>query len=101
MSNDASKSRFTVAGGGISEDARKAMSSAIDAFSGWRDDIARQSEQNTKVVFDQMATAAKAFGWPVEFVEITRQQMQNASRMQVQFMDQAMDVWEKQLKKSR
>jgi hypothetical protein len=98
MSNESSKSRFTVAGGGVSEDARRAMNNAIDAFSGWRDDIAQQSERNSKIVFDQMASAAKAFGWPAEFVDMTRQQMQNASRMQLQFMDQFMDVWEKQLK---
>jgi hypothetical protein len=98
MSNESSKSRFTVAGGSVGEDARKAMNAAIDAFSGWRDDIAQQSEKNSKAVFDQMASAAKAFGWPAEFVDMTRQQMQNASRMQIQFMDQVMDVWEKQLK---
>lgn len=98
MSNESSKSRFTVAGGGVSEDARKSMNAAIDAFTGWRDDIAQQSERNSKAVFDQMASAAKAFGWPAEFVDMTRQQMQNASRMQLQFMDQVMDLWEKQLK---
>jgi hypothetical protein len=98
MANEQAKSRFTVAGAGVSEDARKAMNAAIDAFSGWRDEFAQSSEKNSTVVFDKMATAAKAFGWPSEFVDMTRQQMQNTSKMQIQFMDQVMDIWEQQVK---
>lgn len=81
-----------------SEEARKSMNAAIDAFSNWRDEIATHSEKNSKAVFDQMASAAKAVGWPSEFVEMTRTQMQNASKMQLQFMDQVMDIWENQMK---
>ena len=82
-----SKSKFS------SDEARKTMDGAINAFSNWRDEIATQSEKNSKAVFDQMAAAAKAVGWPSEFVEMTRSQMQNASKMQLQFMDQVMDIW--------
>lgn len=98
MTNEFPKSRFSVAGLGISEDARKTMNAAIDAFSDWREDMAESSEKNSKAVFDQMATAAKAFGWPAEFVEMSRQHMQTASKMQVQMMDLVMDVWVQQLK---
>ncbi len=87
-----SKSKFS------SDEARKSMDAAINAFSNWRDEIATQSEKNSKAVFDQMAAAAKAVGWPSEFVEMTRSQMQNASKMQLQFMDQVMDIWENQMK---
>lgn len=98
MSNDQSRPRFTVAGGAVSEEARKTMNAAIDAFSNWRDEVAQNSEKTSNAVFDQMSKAAKAFGWPSEFVDMTRQQMQNTSKMQVQFMDQVMDIWEQQVK---
>jgi hypothetical protein len=91
------KSPFSVAGN-VSEDARKTMNSAIDAFSNWRDEFAQHSEKNSKAVFDQMAAAAKSFGWPTEFVDMTRNQMQSASKMQLQFMDQVMDIWTNQMK---
>ncbi len=97
MSNHTSRNRFSVASN-VTEEARKAMNTAIDSFSTWRDEFATQSEKNSKAVFDQMATAAKSFGWPAEFVEMTRQQMMSASKMQLQFMDQVMDIWEQQLK---
>ena len=100
MTNEFPRSRFSVAGMGISDDARKTMNAAIDAFSDWREELAESSEKNGNAVFDQMAAAAKAFGWPSEFVDLTRQQMQNASKMQLQLMDQVMEVWEQQLKNS-
>ena len=37
-------------------------------------------------------------GWPDEVVNATRQQLQNASRMQLQMMDQVMDAWKGQLR---
>jgi hypothetical protein len=37
-------------------------------------------------------------GWPAELVDMTRQQMQQASRMQIQVLDQVMDAWEQQVK---
>ncbi len=98
MSNEQIKPRFSVAGSGVSDDARKTMNAAIDAFTNWRNEFAQNSERNGNAVFDKMGQAAKAFGWPSEFVDMTRQQMQSASKMQLQFMDQVMDVWEKQLK---
>ena len=42
--------------------------------------------------------AAKSLGWPTDFVELSRKQMQSASKMQLQAVDQVMDVWEKQIK---
>ena len=84
--------------GALNEDARKAVGSAFDAMSTWRNDMAKMSERNSEAVFDKMSSAAKAIGWPSEFVDMSRQQMQNATKMQVQFMDQVMETWEQQLK---
>jgi hypothetical protein len=85
-------------GAGLSEEARKAMNSAFDALSDWRGDIQTTAERNGAVVFERMSTAAKAMGWPAEFVDVARQQMQQSSKLQLQMMDQIMDVWEQQMK---
>jgi hypothetical protein len=83
---------------GLPEEAQKALTGAFDAMTGWREEIASAAERNSSTVFDQMGTAAKAMGWPAEFVDMTRQQMQQGSKMQMQMMDQVMDVWEQQIK---
>lgn len=83
---------------GMSEDTRKAMTAAFDALSNWRAEIASASEKYGNAVFDKMGAAAKSLGWPAEYIDLTREQIQQASKMQVQMMDQVMDVWEQQLK---
>ncbi|HVZ03282.1 hypothetical protein [Hyphomicrobium sp.] len=82
----------------LGEDARKAVLQAFDAMSNWRSDLADMTEKNSDAVFDKMSEAAKALGWPTDFVELSRKQMQNASKLQLQAVDQVMDVWEKQVK---
>lgn len=82
----------------LNDDARKAMTGAFESMTHWRDEINQMTESNSDTVFKQMSSAAKAMGWPTEFVDMSRQQMQNASKMQVQFMDQVMETWEQQLK---
>ena len=82
----------------LGEDSRKAVIQAFDAMSNWRSELAEISEKNSDAVFDKMSEAAKALGWPTDFVELSRKQMQNASRMQLQAVDQVMGVWEKQAK---
>ena len=85
-------------GAGLSDETRKAMNSAFDAMSDWRNDLSTITDKNSTAVFDKMGAAAKAMGWPSDFVDMTRQQMQSASKMQMQMMDQLMDVWEQQMK---
>jgi hypothetical protein len=89
---------FSAFGPGVSDDAKAAMTAAFDAMSNWRADMAATQDRNTSVVFDKMAAAAKAVGWPAEFVDMTKSQMQQASKMQMQMVDQVMDVWEQQIK---
>ncbi len=83
---------------GLSEEARKSMNAAFDALSDWRNELTAVTERNTSKVFDRMSAAAKAVGWPAQFVDQTRSQMQAASKMQLQMIDQVMDVWEQQMK---
>ena len=85
-------------GAGLSDETRKAMNGAFDALSDWRNDISTVADKNSTVVFDKMGSAAKAMGWPNDFVDMTRQQMQSATKLQLQMMDQMMDVWEQQMK---
>ncbi len=82
----------------LGEDTRKAVAQAFDAMSNWRSELAELGEKNSNAVFDKMAEAAKSLGWPTDFVELSRKQMQNASKLQLQAVDQVMDVWEKQVK---
>ncbi|MFT3733237.1 MAG: hypothetical protein QM780_17770 [Hyphomicrobium sp.] len=82
----------------LGEDAKKAVVQAFDAMSNWRAELAELGEKNSNAVFDKMAEAAKSLGWPTDFVELSRKQMQSASKLQLQAVDQVMDVWEKQVK---
>jgi hypothetical protein len=85
-------------GAGLSEESRKAMNAAFESLSKWRNDIADVADRNSVLVFDRMATAAKAMGWPSDLVDMTRRQMQQTTKMQLQMMDQVMDMWEQQMK---
>lgn len=82
----------------LGEDAKKAVVQAFEAMSNWRAELAELGEKNSNAVFDKMAEAAKSLGWPTDFVELSRRQMQSASKLQLQAVDQVMDVWEKQVK---
>jgi hypothetical protein len=81
----------------LSEEAREAAKAAFEALEQWRDDMAAANERYSSTVFDQMAKAAKAMGWPSEIIEQTRKQMQNASQMQLQMMDRVMEAWSEQI----
>jgi len=82
----------------LGEDTRKAVIQAFDAMSNWRAELGEMSEKNSNAVFDKMSEAAKSLGWPTDFVELSRKHMLNASKMQLQVVDQVMDLWEKQIK---
>lgn len=81
----------------LADDARKATTAAFDAMSNWRHELNATTERNSDAVFDKMASAAKAMGWPAEFMDMSRQNMMSASKMQMQMMDQVMDTWQKQI----
>jgi hypothetical protein len=77
---------------GVNEEVQTALTSAFEAMCDWRQDAANQAERHGNKVFDKMGAAAKAMGWPAELVDMTRQQMQQASKMQIQVLDQVMDA---------
>lgn len=81
----------------MTDDARKAAKAAFRALSQWRDDMATANERYSAKVLDQMAEAGRAMGWPPNVIEATREQIQNASEMQLQLMDNVMNAWSEQI----
>jgi len=82
----------------LSEEARKAVNEAFDAISTWRSETLSNSEKNSEQVIKKMAAAARALGWPEQIVEVTRDQLQNITKMQIETLDRMMNVWEEQIK---
>ena len=82
----------------LSDEARRAVTSAFDAMLAWRTDIASMSEKNVDQVIGKMVAAARALGWPEQVVDATRSQIQSIIKMQIRTMDQIMDAWEEQIK---
>jgi hypothetical protein len=82
----------------LSNKAREAVKAAFDAMSTWRNELADNSEKNSKQVIEKMATAAAALGWPGQIVDAARVQMQTIAEMQIKTIDHMMDAWEEQLK---
>ena len=85
----------------LSDEARKAVNAAFDTISTWRTEIVNTSDKNLERIFDKLATAARALGWPEEIADAAHAQMQSITKMQIQMMDQMMDAWEEQIKSPR
>ena len=83
---------------GLSDEARQAVNAAFDAMSSWRVETAKRNEKNSEEVIEKMAAAARALGWPEQIVDASRAQLQSITKLQIQFMDQMMDIWEEQIK---
>jgi hypothetical protein len=83
---------------GLSPEARDAMNAAFDAMSTWRTEIVNTNEKGLAQVIEKMARAGRALGWPEQFIDSTRAQMQSITKMQIQTMDRMMDAWEEQIK---
>lgn len=78
--------------------AREAVNAFFDALSAWRDDVAASTERYSETVLDKMVAATTAMGWPKELVEASRTHLGQASKMQMQMIDQVMDAWQAQVK---
>ena len=81
----------------LPRDAREAIEAVFDALSKWRDELAASNERHSETVFDKMADAARALGWPEELVDASHKHLVQASKAQTQTIDQLMDTWKKQL----
>ena len=82
---------------GLSNEAREAVSAVFKAMTAWQSETAKLGEKNSKQVFDKMATAASALGWPEQIVDAARTQMQTIGEMQTKTMEHIQQAWEEQL----
>ena len=80
----------------LPRDARDAIEAVFDALSEWRDEIGASTERYRETVLDKMADAARALGWPKELVDASHKHLVQASKAQMQTIDQLMDAWKKQ-----
>jgi hypothetical protein len=81
----------------LPRDARAAIEAVFDALTEWRDEIGASTERYSDTVLAKMADAARALGWPKELVDASHKHFVQASKAQMQTMDQLMDAWKKQL----
>ena len=83
---------------GLSNKAREAVTSVFEAMTAWQSETVKVGEKNSKQVFDRMATAAAALGWPEQIVDAARAQIQGVGDMQAKTMEHIRHAWEEQLK---
>jgi len=83
---------------GLSNKAREAVTSVFEAMTAWQSETAKVGEKNSKQVFDKMATAAAALGWPEQIVDAARAHIQGIGDMQAKTMEQIRNAWEEQLR---
>lgn len=83
---------------GLSDKAREAVGAVFEAMTTWQRETAKLGEKNSKQVFDKMAAAAAALGWPEQIVDAARAQMQSVGEMQTKTMEQIRQALEEQLK---
>jgi hypothetical protein len=81
----------------LPREARDAIEAAFDALSKWRDELGASTERHSEAVLDKMADAARALGWPKELVDTSHKHILQASKVQMQTIDQLMNAWKMQL----
>ncbi len=79
----------------LSEDARKSVLQAFEAMELWRNQLNDIGAKNSEAVFDKLTDAAKSLGWPTDYLNMSRQHVQQAAKLQVQIVDQIMDAWQR------
>lgn len=82
---------------GLPREARDAINAVFDALSAWREEVAASTERYSEKVLEKTSSAARALGWPMEFVDAFRMHLTQASKSQLQMIDQLMDAWQKQM----
>jgi hypothetical protein len=83
---------------GITKEVREELLSAFDAMSKWKDEVAGVNERCLAKVLVHTSAAARSLGWPDQAIKAVHDQLENASEMQTQMLDQFMDGWKQQLK---
>ena len=82
----------------LSNEARQAVTAAFDALVHWRNEIFAANERCLTQVLDRVTDAHRALGWPEQVTVAAKEHFLKASKMQSYMIEQAMDVWQQQLK---
>jgi hypothetical protein len=82
----------------LSNEARKAVTEAFDALEQWRNEVRAANERCLTKVCDQVTTAHRALGWPEQATSAAKEHFLNASSIQSQMIEQAVELWQQQLK---
>lgn len=82
----------------LSNEARQAVTAAFDALAHWRHEIFAANERCLTHVLDRVTDAHRALGWPEQITVAAKEHFLKASKMQSHMIEQAMDVWQQQLK---
>ena len=82
----------------LDDGTRDAVNDFFDALSKWRDEVASNTVRYNETILAKMVPADTAMGWPKEVVEASRAYLAQASKMQLQVIDQFMDAWQAQAK---
>jgi hypothetical protein len=82
----------------LSTEGRQAVAEAFDALEHWQNEIRAANERCLTKVFDQVTNAHRALGWPEHATNAAKEHFLKASSVQSQMIEQAMDLWQQQLK---
>lgn len=82
----------------LSSEARQAVTAAFDAVAHWRNEMVAANERCLTKVLDQLTDAHRALGWPEQVTRAAKEHFLQASKIQSNMIDQAMDTWQQQLK---
>jgi hypothetical protein len=85
----------------LSNDARQAVTAAFDALVHWRNEMSAANERCLTQVLDRVTDAHRALGWPEQVTVAAKEHFLKASKMQSHMIEQAMDVWQQQLKSQK
>jgi hypothetical protein len=99
--NSHSRSGRSRATAEAAEDTQRPVDGALEALTKWREDLTECNLRHGGGVFDRMAEVSDGMHWPPEFVGAARAQLESASKLQLQIIDQILDVWEQQLRAAK
>ena len=82
----------------LSNETRQAVAEAFDALEHWQKEILDANEHCLTKVIDQVTNAHRALGWPEQATNAAKEHFLKASSIQSQMIEQAMELWQQQLK---
>jgi hypothetical protein len=82
---------------GITKEMRDGVKATFDALENWRKEIEVVNERCLGNVLDRTSALARSMGWPDQTIRMTREHLENSSKVQIDMIDQLTDGWKQQL----